>query len=629
MAELPRGASATVLPSGAVPATEEDPGIARFVDNVVRMIAQGATLGFADEFAGFMRSRTEGIPFEQAVAEERARDVEFREESPGTALTANIVGGIASPVSRVAAAARGAGLLAQTGRGAGAGAGLGAVAGAGEAEGGIGERAEGAAFGAATGGVLGAATPALVRVAGVGLQRLGRIVTGQTGPKPAAARKILQALQDDNINAQEAVERLKKLGPQAGLADVGEENVRGLARAVTSVPGPARTVGKEFFEARQLSQGGRIVERARKAFGEFRKFAGSSDELLEARAAAAAPRYRAAFETEVPLTDELQAILQTNAGKRALATARQIASNEGRTLPKITETLEDGTVVVESTPDMRAWDIIKRAMDTVLNRQRNQLTGRLDLSDPMAFSVNDVRGRLVAELDRLNPAYKEARAVFAGPSAALDAMNRGRGFLKGDVDLTAKVIKGMTPAERDFFRLGVIRGVEDVVENTRDVTDVTGRLFGSQAMRDKIRAVFPDDKAFNQFKEFMEAEAEMAVTRKAVLGGSPTARIQAEQESLAAPTNALVNVFMGRPVEAIGDAARQALNRVRSQISPEMSEELGRVLFTPGGEVNEQAIRRLFQAEPIRGLDPEVRRQLIRGMVTAAGITGAELTAGQ
>lgn len=616
MADLPRGAS-LVTPAGAT-VVEEDFGVAKFVDRVVRQIAAGATGGFADEFAAFMDSRIGDLDFDKALAEERAKDIEFEREFPGTALGAKIAGGIASPVARLGVSGAGTGAVRGAVQATGVGAGIGAVTAAGEATGDISDRGRAAVTGAVTGAVAGGGTSLALSVAGAGVQRLSRFVTGKIGPESEAGRQILSALRDDKINAQEAIKRLKAMGPKAGLADIGEENLRGVARAAASTPGPARTAARDFLRDRQLTQGERITQAAQRAFKDFRKFTATSDELIEARAAAAAPKYAEAYRTQIPLTDDLVEILQTDAGKKAFKLAQRIASNEGRKLPQILQVTEGGTVRinVEAVPDMRDWDIIKRAFDATLNRQRNPLTNRLDLSDPLTRSVNDVRGRLVATLDSLNPAYADARRVFAGPAQALDAMGRGRAFLKGDADETLKAIKAMTPAERDFFRLGVVRGLQDVVENTRDVTDVTGRLFGSQTMRDKIKAVFPDGKAFSEFKKFMQAEAMMAETRKVVLGGSPTARIQAEQRRLGGL--ALEEAISGNVTSAI---LRTVLSSIRREVTPEVSEQLGRLLFTQG-RVNEANIRKIFRAEPLAGV-PENILAALRGRLIAGAAVGS------
>ena len=624
--QLPAGVTPVGLPPGVTPVAEEpeDIGVAKFVDRVVRQIASGATLGFADEFAAFMDSRIGDLDFDKALSEERAKDAAFERDFPGTALGAKIAGGIASPVAKLGVPAAGTGAVRGAVQATGVGAGIGAVTAAGEAEGDLINRGKAAITGGITGAVAGGGTSLALSVAGAGVKRLSRFVTGKIGPESEAGRQILSALRDDKISAQEAIKRLREMGPESGLADIGEENVRGVARAAASTPGPARTVAKEFLKDRQLTQGERITQAAQRAFKDFRKFSATSDDLIEARAAAAAPKYAEAYQTQIPLTDDLLEILQTDAGKKAFKLAQRIASNEGRKLPEILQITEGGTarINVEAVPDMRAWDIIKRAFDTTLNRQRNPLTNKLDLSDPLTRSVNEVRGRLVATLDNLNPAYAEARGVFAGPAQALSAMGRGRTFLKGDADETLKALKEMSPADKDFFRLGVIQGIRDVVENTRDVTDVTGRLFGSQTMRDKIKAVFPKGKSFSEFKMFMQTETMLAETRKVVLGGSPTARIQAEQRRLGSITAGLDEAIGGNITGAV---LRTALSAMRKEVTPEVSEQLGKLLFTQG-RVNEANIRKIFRAEPLGGISEGILNTLRGRLVAGAAVGSTERT---
>ncbi|MGJ3625947.1 hypothetical protein AB5I41_01420 [Sphingomonas sp. MMS24-JH45] len=84
--------------------------------------------------------------------------------------------------------------------------------------------------------------------------------------------------------------------------------------------------------------------------------------------------------------------------------ARTIAANERRDPNKMGFDLNDqGDVALTSVPSMQTIDYAKRGMDDVLERYRNPLTNRLELSDA-GRAQNLVKNQFLQEADRLVPA---------------------------------------------------------------------------------------------------------------------------------------------------------------------------------------------------------------------------------
>lgn len=134
-----------------------DFGTAGPVQHFAEGIAQGASMGFADDFMRAIGNEEFGERLE-------AR----RELNPGASIASEVPGLLVpgAGVSRaIGAATKGAGFLAGAGRAAGIAAAEGGIIGAGEAEGGLAERAKGAALGATVSAPFGAAGPVAGRLA--------------------------------------------------------------------------------------------------------------------------------------------------------------------------------------------------------------------------------------------------------------------------------------------------------------------------------------------------------------------------------------------------------------------------------------------------------------------------------
>lgn len=577
----------------------------------VGAVLQGMTFGFSDEAAAGIRSLvTRGLSFDEALDVVRASEEQFREESPKTALGLEVGGGLATGVVGGARAVGSAALrrLPSLARFGIAGAAGGAASGAGTAEGGVAERATGAAIGAPIGATLGVALP----LAGRGAAALFRPIISRLpgGARRRAATQILEALERDEITIEEAQRRLRGMGVEATLADVGGANVRGVGRAAQSIPGRGKNQIEDALNVRQEGQGQRVTRIAQEALGGTDDFSGQLDDLIVQRSQAARPLYEAAYARGVPFTDDLQRLFNRPAIKRAWERAQEIAANEDIQLPQIftRDAAGELTLNTRTVPDMRTIDFIKRGLDDIIERSRNQLTGAVE--GDLARGVASSRRALLEVVDELNPGYKAARAAYAGSSASIDALRQGRrlanslnrrGSEEFDPAQIIAELRRMTDAEKEFFRSGVARGLQDIVEGTPDGADAVKRIIGNELRRNRLRAAFPDDESYRAFLARMNTEADFFRTRQAVLGGSPTARIQAEQADLL-EGGTLANVALGRFNEAGAGIVRGAVNRLTGP-TPAVSEELARILFTPGA--GGQSILARLAAGPLpRDLNP-------------------------
>ena len=247
---------------------------------LLRQAEQGLTLGLGDEANAFGRSVIGDETYDQALADERAKNEAFATENPKTAFAANIIGGLplvavpglggAKFISAAATPARAAG------RAALVGAGYGGAAGFGSTEGGdgslleqAGNRAVGAAVGAPVGGALGGTLGYAGRKLGEaigGARAASEEVTGTGG----AYNVVAKSLGQDSVNPSDLRSGILPLPTRTVSNDMTTEIVRLGEQGLTQADIAARvgvstnTVGRvqRAFSARNQTPL-TIVDRAK------------------------------------------------------------------------------------------------------------------------------------------------------------------------------------------------------------------------------------------------------------------------------------------------------------------------------------------------------------------------------
>lgn len=633
------------------------PGFFRRVDDSVRAVARGATLGYADEIgaglnAAFMtpfNGKSLGQNYDENLAEQRRLDANFDATNPVLSMGLQIGGGVASavaapPLKGMGAAGRAVaeaprylryGLLGAAGGGA---------SGFGNSEGGLDNRLEGAGTGAALGGITGAVLPYVGDAIGAAGRKVMDAIGARTGAPTAAARKIAQAVGEDDVTAEQIRQRLGRLGPGATIADAAGPNVRGLAEQAANQPGVAQRMAVRTMEPRTASMGGRIYESAKQNLGAKGDFYGTGEALIEARRTAASPLYKEAFSAnKVVASPTIDRILETNVGKEALQGASDRMNTRmslmGTPDAELTDIARDLVARGEMKPvkggvaaglKLESLDLVKQEMDDMVKALEKKVV-RGDAKKGALNDLRDLRRAFVNELDSLDVtakagpnslkpeggAYARARAAFAGPSQSLDALEQGRSFARGDEELTAQALKEMSPGEREFFREGALQEIKSMMDASADGIDKARKLIATPRIRDALREVFPDNTSWNNFKMTLLAETKKAQTRNEVLRGSQTARRFAGQNQ--------ANIDVGGPLtEAAqgnfmnaGRGLFANITRSLTKMPPAERERLGEMLFSTDPQTQREALRMMGSQAQMMGIG-QARKAL-----TAAGFGGA------
>jgi hypothetical protein len=556
----------------------EKPGILDAIGGTVRQAARGATFGFGDEIAAGVSATagaltgqpgTWGERYDTSLAHNRQRDKAFEAEHPYLSLGAQVAGAVANPVSRLSGAGS---LPARIGMNGAINAGLGAVAGFGEGEGGFQNRLGSAGTGAATGAVIGAALPA-VGAAAAGAAKKVAPYLGLNVAGTDARRTLVEAMRSAGHSVDDVKTRLDPVtGQPMAIPDVAGEDVLGLAQTVARRPGPGMVAAREFVEQRGgLNQSGRLEGEIKRAIssGDWKS---NIDALISARARTSKPAYDAALADPTPvntqpIVDSITARIETAKGpvRDALRRAKAVLLNR------------------DGAPDttLKGLHESKLALDALIDRGAEKPISRVARAE-----VIDVQKALLAEMDAASKGgYAAARDAWAGPSRAKDAMELGKSLLKGaDFDETADAIGKLSASEKDFFRIGVARALDDAVKGRGDTQDLTKlrQLWGSQAVRERVAAAFDDPKEFKAFGDFMDREMTMALTNQAVdpRAGSITGKLafRDQQSSPSGPLfNALANIVRGNPTAA----ALNLMPRPAAQgLKAETAAELAPYLFS-------------------------------------------------
>ena len=650
---------------GAQPSKEGRSG-ADIVEDVIRSLASGASLGLADEFAAFMSSLTgfggltEGGTYEEEIAAQRARDVEI---PASVAIPAEIVGGVGSAIAAgPAVAARAAAALPARAvqfakelpgwaKAAGFGGLYGGAYGFGTAEGGIGERARGAGAGAALGSVAGGLGYPVVKGLQFGAGKLGAAVKTRVAPQSTAKVKVAQAIKRDEMTPGKIRSRLKELGPQAMIADAGGRNVRSLARATAGVPGPAQNRAEIMLSQRAEGEAGRIAQALKKGLDPQDYYA-AEDAFLNNLRTRAAPLYEQAYEKYPSISSlALNRLLKSKTGQKVLRETAEIVENEraGGAAAYLGKVDEELTAAARAAADvgkmekvglpgvtrgfsLQTWDQIKRGFDSLLDSPayRNELTGRLNTR---GRTVDKMRRTLLKELDTATGGAKsvfaKARATYSGDAEALRALREGRKALTADPEHIARRIADLSDAGKEAYRSGFARALKDVVDKTVDKGSAASRIFGNTRKRAQIRAAFPELDSYNVLRKSLVAEQQFAQTRRFVHGGSQTTPRAAEAADALTDLAGTAGVILGPKViqgthallaAGIGRKAGKALMGG----SPDAHNlAAAKMLFNRNQSMNQQALETLFDPTVWNTLPEKVQRRIGQALLVGAGQLGA------
>ena len=597
-------------------------------------LGQGLTFGFSDELAaGLVATFTSPFSnetfneiYDRQVEEERSIIKAGQEKYPLLSLTGEIAGGIPTGLGMFRAGAIALKNAPRLAKIMGIGAVEGGIYGAGVAE--EGGTIEGATRGAGFGAALGPVGTSGGHVAGRLVDKVVLPVTriATETPKGEAIRIIRKKLADDEINPAQAQRELNELGPEAVLADV-QGGIQGLADVVATGGGGPRTIAENVLHGRQRSQQQRILEGVGVNPDEVGTFRMNVHQLINNRQTQAGPHYQRAYQTFIApdtprtfvssfdgeavttsLTDLLKVI-----PKDFQAKAKNLMLQDVNYLEQIKKGFPDTPVGRRDalqafrdvdTNSLRYYDYLKRALDDGIGASTRKGTSEV------TRNLTGQKNRLLDYLDQASPDYKKAREIYAGERELRSAVEYGRSLMSNKTDLAEVelAIGAMSGGEKQFLRQGIIRGLVDKLESTKEMSNFASNLVETRRARELLGYAFPDEDSFNRFINNMVAENRFSYTRNRVLGGSPTAPRLAGSKDLASETQMGQALRSADPLTIGMVTLREITGR---ETSPQTLDALANFLFR-GNKIPETLA--------------ETTRRTTRGLGQSTGLTGSVIT---
>ena len=145
---------------------------------------------------------------------------------------------------------------------------------------------------------------------------------------------------------------------------------------------------------------------------------------------------------------------------------------------------------------------------------------------------------------------------------------------KTTTETLRKQLAGMSQGEADMFRLGASNAIRERLANAGDGADKVRLAYGTPALREKMAALAPDQKARDALHGYMRNETAMVQTRGKATGGSPTAERLADDADAGGMALGLVEAGVKGATGNVKGAIRTVVDTIR-QVSPELR---GRVL---------------------------------------------------
>ena len=604
-----------------------------FITNLARSaLGQGLLLGFGDEAEAGVRSLLSDETYDDALKDVRGELKGFKKENPGTALAAELGGGLVTGggLGLLGAGTRlGKSILQRTGvtgLGAATGATEGAIAGAGTTDGDLGDRAFGSLVGGTLGGTLGATVPAAVSIGKDVIGKATLPFRGTQAIEDAAGRKVVQAIEKSGKSVEDVQKGLDEgIVANQMIADVGTGTQR-LGRGSAAVSGEGQDIAAKALDERQLALGDEIADDINKVFGVNQSSADVIDDIVDRQKINAADDYKKAFfETpdEVPFmrdpdgsglttrdlppmersagVDEFKDFFKLPIFKQAYNKAKTLASLQGEKLPTLKNLLKD-----EKTSDVitvKQLHYIKMGLDEFIDVGKRQGS----LGKQTQRELLQKRQSFIDQVDDVsNGFYKKANAKFAGDMRLREAVELGGDFTKSTPDQIERIIKKLSPSEKQGYLVGVADSIRNQADSAKDMANVADRLFGTPKKRKQLEALFPSKKAFSQFEKRMKARINQVKTRTTVNVGSRTAPLG---EDIADVKGGLGMFLTGIP--SVRDIAGTAVGLAKG--TPDaVSSRISRDLFETDAIKQRETLARLAR----------LRDEMIKSRNRSGNITG-------
>lgn len=447
------------------PVGEWEGAVAQRANPIEAFAASAAEqIPFLDEAAALGAALLTGESYERTRETERAAWAADREQQGLARNVGGVAGfatGLAAPGAAYVRGAQGAGRI---GRAAAVGAGYGGLYGAGAGEDTYGSRLSGLAGGAAIGGVTAgaaqAASPYIARGAGAVSRGVRSIFNpsgairarGAVTPEMSAATR-LEPFVTPEAMAERA--RLQELGVNPSVMDVTGGTSERLVRTAAGPAGPGAELMVDASVRRQANLRPEVIGVTRQLSDDPRTASQVQEGLLETRSRLADEMYPEAYQTRVPVGEDVLRALSDEPGRAALRRARAaaVARQDAEQVAEI-----DGLLSGE----------VQEVAAGTLDRIRIAMSGRARAMQQRP-DTRDIASGLFGREAQIDAALEgveqlaPARATYRNLTQAADAIESAPDVLTTAPEDYARWIAGASPEVREAAIIGARQNIMDTL----------------------------------------------------------------------------------------------------------------------------------------------------------------------
>lgn len=585
------------MPTAPIPVAIQPPAPTQRL----RTVAQGATLGAADEAEAYLRSLT-GEDYETALADIRSKTKAYQQQAPGEALGYEALGGLIPPAITTLATggATAPATIPQAGvslapvirslAGTSAIGGLyGGTTGFLTGEGDIFERASRVPGGTATGAVVAPAVKTLITGGGMltnSIMDVARRLTGGRGAK-IVETELQRLASDTGLTTDELIDRIARGEIMAenatlsaavrGLYAQGGKPSTTLMSSLTRRPEQLRTEVLTNMQKTLAGQDGNVL----------RQFRLTDDALRQVEKDA----YKQAFGTGGVIDAGLLKSV-TDSLKRSPQSVKNI--NEvyvAETGKKPFFSFDkNGDVTFSRAPTLEDAEIIRRGIQASVDEAYQSGRGRV------GEALKGVELSLRDAIDTSSKSLADARLQAATRRTAKDAFQEGRTVFSKSADEIAVLTEDLSqkPGALSAFRAGTMDAIRNrMTTGTRK--SMMSNLADENTKEGKIlRTIYPQD----ELPGILDRIATAAQSQRAssyILGGSQTAPtlLQAAKTGSNISAEEVANVFSANPL-TFASSSINLVKKFMSQQNKNMTESqrdaVAKILVSENPELVRRAL---------------------------------------
>jgi hypothetical protein len=399
-------------------------------------------------------------------------------------------------------------------------------------------------------------------------------------------------------------------------------------------PGEGRTDVVNFLNTRQAGQGERLSQITDEALGASGTARKTADELTKTAQTQSAPFYEAALSRKPVWNERIQQYFDdpvTKSGLReGVAVQRLESLAEGKKFdPKdyaITGFNEAGDPIMSGVPNMRTINLIKKGWDKQLEGYRDSTTGKLML-DEYGRALDNVRRTFLKEVDLVNPDYARARALYAGPAQARDAVNMGgKAASRGRAEDNMRQFNSMTGPNQQGYRIGyadkLSEGFERAAEGVNKARGLTSDKRIGELGEMSLHQGPVSPGGLDPLQQRIARENTMFETRNAALGGSKTADNLADAAAMGVDPTLVGHIVSGNWGGALKSVIASGSNALSGN-TPAVRKAVSDILLTRGKNASPAQFQKMID-DTVQHIQQVQRlaRSMGRGAAGGLAVTG-------